>query len=134
MTSAFVAKRAVSFFFIINPFKSINVDLTEHYDRVCFGDKNCFKKTFEASSSGGSSEGKKVAASKDHGPEFQDRFYREAIRQRSVTMGFDDVRMLRLIAFALIKKDYGLEDEFCRAVGVAHYYNEFVRKLRLNSD
>jgi ParB family transcriptional regulator, chromosome partitioning protein len=102
----------------------INVDLTEHHDMVCFGDRNCYKKTFEAPSSGGSPEGKKETASKDHGPEFQDRFYREAIRQRTTTMGFEDVRMLRLIAFALIRKDYKLEAEFCDAVGVAHYYQE----------
>jgi len=96
----------------------INVDLTEHYDRVCFGDKNCFKKTFGAPNSGGSSGGKERAGSKDHGPEFQDRFYREAIRQRTTTMGFEDVRMLRLTAFALIKNDYKIKDEFCQASGV----------------
>lgn len=101
----------------------INVDLSEVYSHLggsmtCAGDKDCYKKTFATARSSGSSGGEKKTTSKDHGPEFQDRFYREAIRQRTTTMGFEDVRMLRLTAFALIKNDYKIKDEFCQAAGV----------------
>lgn len=92
----------------------LGVDLAEISGRTCLGDQGCFKKTFQISNSGG----EKKTTSKDRGPEFQDRFYREAIRQRTTTMGFEDVRMLRLVVFALIKNDYKIKDEFCQSSGV----------------
>jgi ParB/RepB/Spo0J family partition protein len=95
----------------------INIDLTEHNGRVCFGDKNCFKKTFEVSSSGGSSEGR-TKTPKDHGPEFQDRFYRNEIRQQATnlfnSLQLSNDQILRLVAFELLHSG-GIKIEFLKA-------------------
>ena len=90
----------------------IRIDLSEGYygqGRTCAGDKECYKKHFATARSSGSSGGEKKTTSKDHGPEFQDRFYREAIR-KIINDEFkdhflDNEHILRLLAFTLINRD-----------------------------
>jgi ParB/RepB/Spo0J family partition protein len=82
----------------------------ECYNQVCIGDKSCRDKVLKAiRSEGGTAGTSGRSVKRDHAPEFQDRFYREAIRKiiyDTYKSDFlDNEKVLRLIAYILIHSD-----------------------------
>lgn len=99
----------------------MNVDLSEAYTYqggplVCIGDEKCFKKTFRTVQVSAASKGSK-GTPKDYGPEYQDRFYREEIRNAcNLLFGnlqLDNDQILRIIAFTLLNSGI-IKDEFLK--------------------
>lgn len=83
-----------------------------HHEKACV-DPACFKT--KSNSKDNKSDTKQA---KNHGPEFQDRFYRERIPQLESTLPFEDERVLRLVARSLLNATSACADAFKKACNI----------------
>jgi len=87
-----------------------------HHDKACTSTA-CFR-----SESKTKEPGSNAKPSKNLGPEFQDRFYRERIPAVAVSLPFDDERLMRTIALALITNSERTRSMFFNEMQMKHVY------------
>lgn len=91
----------------------IHLDGNGCYNQTCIGDKSCLSKILKAiRSEGGTAGTSGRSVKREHAPEFQDRFYREAIPIHVKVFSFADECVLRVIAYTLINSDFHAKSIF----------------------
>lgn len=96
------------------------------WGKICTGEKACYEKIYHGESE---FENTSFKTSANHGPEFQDRFYRESIPERFMLLKYDDARALRMTLFALLYGDYNAKCRFAKENNLEGYQEDVTRKI-----